>query len=58
MLKIEDEQFSWVETLKKDIANCNSTRKIIIYSEKDINGLLGLCKCLVEEFFGEDNPIR
>lgn len=59
-MKIEDEQFSWIETLKKELANTkkNPSKKIIVYSDQNINGVLGLSKCLVEEFTGEENPIR
>lgn len=59
-LKVEDEDFSWVETLKKELVSCkeNSNKKVIVYSDKTVNGVLGLCKCLVEEFTGEENPIR
>lgn len=60
ILKIEDEQFSWVEALKKELADVkgNTNKKIVVYSDKNINGVLGLSKCLVEEFSGEENPIR
>ncbi|XP_060836830.1 fatty acid synthase-like isoform X2 [Rhopalosiphum padi] len=59
-LKIEDEQFLWVESLKKKLADINgcSNKKVILYSDKNINGVLGLSKCLVEEYNGEENPIR
>lgn len=59
-MKIEDEQFSWVESLKKELANIkgNTTKKVVVYSDKKINGILGLSKCLVKEFSGEENPIR
>ncbi|XP_050064418.1 fatty acid synthase-like [Aphis gossypii] len=59
-LNIEDGQFSWVESLKKELADIkgNPNKKVILYSDKNINGVLGLSKCLVEEFNGEENPIR
>ncbi|VVC37697.1 Acyl transferase/acyl hydrolase/lysophospholipase,Acyl transferase,GroES- [Cinara cedri] len=59
-LKIEDEQFSWVESLKTELANIkgNPNKKVIVYSDQNVNGVLGLSKCLVEEFTGEENPIR
>ncbi|XP_026810325.1 fatty acid synthase-like [Rhopalosiphum maidis] len=59
-LKIEDEQFSWVESLQKELADINgcTNKKVILYSDKHINGVLGLSKCLVEEYNGEENPIR
>jgi len=59
-LNIEDEQFSWVESLKKELSNIkgDTNKKVILYSDKNINGVLGLSKCLVEEFSGEENPIR
>ncbi|XP_060865504.1 fatty acid synthase-like [Metopolophium dirhodum] len=60
ILNIEDEQFSWVESLKKELADIkgNTNKKVVVYSDKNINGVLGLSKCLVEEFSGEENPIR
>ncbi|XP_050531344.1 fatty acid synthase-like [Daktulosphaira vitifoliae] len=59
-LKIEDEEFSWFDSLKKELENHrnNLNMKIILYSDKNINGVLGLAKCLVEEYSGIDNPIR
>lgn len=59
-LKIEDEDLSWVETLKKELLDCknNKNKKVVVYSENNVNGVLGLSKCLVEEFTGEENPIR
>jgi len=59
-LNIEDEQFSWVESLKKELSDIkgNTNKKVVVYSDKNINGVLGLSKCLVEEFSGEENPIR
>ncbi|VVC42234.1 Acyl transferase/acyl hydrolase/lysophospholipase,Ketoacyl-synthetase, C- [Cinara cedri] len=59
-LKIEDGQFSWIEKLKKELANINTNpnKKVILYSDQNINGVLGLSKCLVEEFSGEENPVR
>lgn len=49
-----------METLKKELANIKGdpNKKVIVYSDKNINGVLGLSKCLVEEFLGEENPIR
>lgn len=60
VLKIQDELFSWIDTLQKELNNCKGdpNRKVIIYSNENINGVLGLSKCLVEEFTGEENPIR
>eukprot|EP00102_Acyrthosiphon_pisum_P027204 XP_016664414.1 PREDICTED: fatty acid synthase [Acyrthosiphon pisum] len=60
IFNIEDEQFSWVESLKKELADIkgNTNKKVVVYSDKNINGVLGLSKCLVEEFSGEENPIR
>lgn len=59
-MNIEDEQFSWVESLQKELADVkgNKNKKVVVYSDKNINGVLGLAKCLVEEFSGEENPIR
>jgi len=49
-----------VESLKKKLADIkgNPNQKVVVYSDKHINGVLGLSKCLVEEFTGEENPIR
>jgi len=49
-----------VESLKKELADIKGDpkKKVILYSDKNINGVLGLSKCLVEEFNGEENPIR
>jgi len=49
-----------VESLKKELANVkeNANKKVVLYSDTKINGVLGLSKCLVEEFNGEENPIR
>jgi fatty acid synthase, animal type len=49
-----------VDSLKKELADINgySNKKVILYSDKNINGVLGLSKCLVEEYNGEENPIR
>jgi len=49
-----------VETLKKELANIKGdpNKKVIVYSDKNVNGVLGLSKCLVEEYLGEENPIR
>jgi fatty acid synthase len=46
--------------LKKELKNSkeNPNKKVIVYSDKNVNGVLGLSKCLVEEFTGEENPIR
>lgn len=49
-----------MDTLKTELTNIkgNPNKKIIVYSDQNVNGVLGLSKCLVEEFIDEDNPIR
>ncbi|XP_050427979.1 fatty acid synthase-like [Adelges cooleyi] len=58
--KVEDGPFTWVDSLKKELENIkgNPNKKIIVYSDKNVNGVLGFAKCLVEEYVGESNPIR